>query len=87
MNEDKLLKIVETSARLETLCNLLEGPTLQVPDVPYKYRKIWIKHYNDIVDKVNKYSGRKVHSHWIDWDYNPPESYEDKMLDYWDPVS
>ena len=42
---------------------------------------------NSIVDKINKYSGRKVHSHWIDWDYNPPESYEDKMLDYWDPVS
>jgi hypothetical protein len=48
MNEQDLINFVETSARLENICNLLEEPGR----LPADQRKLWISNYNFIARKA-----------------------------------
>ncbi len=68
MNEKDLIKFVETSARLESICDLLDEPGR----LPADQRKMWINNYNSIARKAGL-------PDFIDYDYNPPESLEEKF--------
>ena len=48
MNEKDLINFVETSARLENICNLLDEPGR----LPTDQRKMWIIKYNSIARKA-----------------------------------
>ena len=48
MKEKDLIKFVETSARLESICDLLEEPGR----LPADQRQMWINNYNHIARKA-----------------------------------
>ena len=66
--KDKHLNFVETSARLENICILLDEPGR----LPADQRKLWINNYNFIARKAGL-------PDFIDYDYNPPESLEEQF--------
>ena len=68
MNKKELINFVETSVRLENICNLLDEPGR----LPADQRKLWINNYNSIARKVGL-------PDFIDYDYNPPESLEEQF--------
>ena len=68
MNKQDLINFIETSARLENICNLLDEPAR----LPADQRQMWINNYNYIANKAGL-------ADYYDFDYNPPESLEEEF--------